>query len=146
MSLSSLLWPLLVLEHPGEALKSWPQALDHSHISSPLVELSLTLKTPSGWTDTIFSSFILCICFRDRFEQQPPFLSHFLLNKEAFQECWSTLSLLWGSNALCDNVCAALSPCPFCQIVSSAHLTLRRCSLADPTHGAVTGGQHCTLA
>lgn len=57
-----------------------------------------------------------------------------------------SLSLLWGSNALCDNVCAALSPCPFCQIMSPAHLTLRRCSLADPTHGAATGGQHCTLA
>lgn len=57
-----------------------------------------------------------------------------------------SLSLLWGSNALCDNVCAALSPCPFCQIMSPAHLALRRCSLADPTHGAATGGQHCTLA
>lgn len=55
-----------------------------------------------------------------------------------------SLCLLCGSNALCDNVCAALSPCPFCQTISSTHLTLRRCSVADPT-GTVTGGQHCAL-
>lgn len=34
ISLSSLLWPLLTLNHPEEALGSWSQPLDHSHTST----------------------------------------------------------------------------------------------------------------
>lgn len=96
VSLSSLLRQLLTLKHPEGSLGDLIPAtgsFTRWHFSSPLVELSLTLTTPSERTDTIFNSFILCICFSDIFEQQSPFLSHFLLNKEAFQEFWSTLCL-----------------------------------------------------
>lgn len=96
ISLSSLLWLLLTLKHPEEALGSWSQPLDHSHTSTAS---HLWWSSASHWKPQVeeltkfFNSFILCICFSDRFEQQSPFLSHFLLNKEAFQECWSTLCL-----------------------------------------------------
>lgn len=125
----------------GESIPTTGQFL-HRWWSSALVELSLTLKGKSN--NPSFNSFFLSISVSDGF-MQFQLLSHFLLNKKAFQACWSTLSCAGAMLCVTRMHVLHWALVPSAKSWAFIHLTLRRCSLADPTHRTAKRGQHCTL-